>query len=225
MLASAKTVGTQALQLWLTKPTSELGWRHGERTVAGMHAERIDTWCDMSFLLPRETWRPRDGVRAIAYFCGVLDDRSEENHLEANARAKQNARALLEEHVSAVWPQAVLPDPHVGVDWKMLVDRQGRRGAARLEAQYWRANTTPSERYVLTPARSTAARLAADEAGVANLVLAGDWTRNGIDSGCVEAAVTSGMQAARVLVGHRRPVSGENSRWLAGVREGGEGRP
>ncbi len=74
----------------------------------------------------------------------------------------------------------------------------GRRsGPKRLDAQYWRANTTPSERYVLTPAGSVHYRLAAEESGVENLVLAGDWTRNGIDGGCVEAAMTSGMRAAR----------------------------
>jgi uncharacterized protein with NAD-binding domain and iron-sulfur cluster len=222
MLGSATTVGTQAFQLWLTKPTSELGWRHGERTVARTHVEPLDTWCDMSYLLPRETWRARDGVRAIAYFCGVLDDHAQESRAEANARAKRNARAFLEQHVSAFWPKAVTD--HGGeVDWRMLADPEGRRGPARLEAQYWRANNGASERYVLTPAKSMAHRLAADEAGVDNLVLAGDWTRNGIDGGCVEAAVTSGMQAARALIGHGRTFTGENPRWLAGpsVREGG----
>jgi len=43
-------------------------------------------------------------------------------------------------------------------------------------------------------------RLAADESGVDHLVLAGDWTRNGIDGGCVEAAIRSGMQAAQTLM-------------------------
>jgi len=32
----------------------------------------------------------------------------------------------------------------------------------------------------------------------------------------VEAAVTSGMQAARALSGHGRPLSGESPRWIAG---------
>ena len=96
----------------------------------------------------------------------------------------------------------------------MLSDRQEREGAARLSAQHWCANTTGSERYVLTTAGSVATRLAADESGVENLMLAGDWTRNGVDGGCVEAAVTSGMQAARALIGYDRPIIGENPSWL-----------
>jgi hypothetical protein len=105
-------------------------------------------------------------------------------------------------------------------DWSLLASDGAQRGAARLRAQYWRANTTGSERYVLTPAKSVLDRLAADESGVDNLVLAGDWTRNGIDGGCVEAAVTSGMQAARALIGHERAFSGESPTWLTdrGVR-------
>ena len=76
---------------------------------------------------------------------------------------------------------------------------------------------------MLTPANSMADRLAADESGVDNLWLAGDWTRNGINGGCVEAAVTSGMQAARALSGHGRPLSGESPRWIAGdARRRGE---
>jgi uncharacterized protein with NAD-binding domain and iron-sulfur cluster len=105
-------------------------------------------------------------------------------------------------------------------DWSLLASDGAQRGAARLRAQYWRANTTGSERYVLTPAKSVLDRLAADESGVDNLVLAGDWTRNGIDGGCVEAAVTSGMQAARALIGHEGTFSGESPTWLTdrGVR-------
>ncbi len=42
-------------------------------------------------------------------------------------------------------------------------------------------------------------RLRAGESGFCNLYLAGDWTRNGICGGSVEAAVTSGRMAAQAL--------------------------
>ena len=87
-------------------------------------------------------------------------------------------------------------------------------GSARLGLQYFRANTLGSERYVLTPAGTVADRLPAGGSGVANLVLAGDWTSNGIDGGCVEAAVTSGLQAARALTGEARTFPGESPTWL-----------
>ena len=214
MLASAETVATQAFQLWLTKPTSELGWEHGENSLAATHVQPLDTWSDMSYLLESEGWRRQDGVQGIAYFCGALDDRAGEDRAQATARVKVNAQAFLEEHVGALWPDA-LSNGHTGpVDWTVLTDRRGRDGSARLEAQYWCANTTGGERYVLSPAGSMAYRLAADQSGVENMMLAGDWTRNGIDGGCVEAAVTSGLQAARALIGHEQPIRGESSRWL-----------
>jgi hypothetical protein len=155
-------------------------------------------------------------VQCIAYFCGVLDERE----LRAGARlgsadeqAYRQALAFLEHDVGGLLPGALATRGRA-LDWSLLVGSDRRTGPDRLRSQYWRANTSPSERYVLTTAGSVQHRLGADESGVRNLVLAGDWTRNGIDGGCVEAAVTSGMQAARALIGHRRAFSGEDPRWL-----------
>ena len=53
---------------------------------------------------------------------------------------------------------------------------------------------------------------AADQSGVDNLVLAGDWTRCGLDAGCIEAAVMSGIEAANVVAG-RRLTAGLAGRW------------
>jgi uncharacterized protein with NAD-binding domain and iron-sulfur cluster len=223
MLRSSATVRTQAFQLWLTQPTSELGWTHGQDSVVGCYVEPLDTWCDMSHLLARERWSQSSGVRGIAYFCGVLDDRGGEDHTQATARVKDNALAFAHTQIGPLWPRAVGRDPNGPIEWKLLAGSGRRLGPARLDAQYWRANTTPSERYVLTPAGSVDDRLAAEESGVENLVLAGDWTRNGIDGGCVEAAMTSGMQAARALIGHDRRYTGESPTWLTdgGVARGG----
>jgi predicted NAD/FAD-dependent oxidoreductase len=66
----------------------------------------------------------------------------------------------------------------------------------------------------MTRAGTISSRLAADESGFTNLKLAGDWTRNGIDGGSVEAAVTSGMQASRAISGHPHDIQGETG-WLA----------
>ena len=37
-----------------------------------------------------------------------------------------------------------------------------------------------------------------------NLLLAGDWTLNGVNAGCAESAITSGMLASREVVGEPR---------------------
>ena len=63
-------------------------------------------------------------------------------------------------------------------------------------------------------------RLWPNESGFENLFLAGDWTRNGIDGGSVEAAVTSGMLAARAIGGSPRVVHGTK-----GVLESDRGEP
>jgi uncharacterized protein with NAD-binding domain and iron-sulfur cluster len=213
MLEHAATVRTQAFQLWLRKTPEQLSWPHSQNSVAGCYVEPLDTWCDMTDLLPREAWKPRDGVRGLAYFCGVLDDRAGEDAGAATERVKDNALAFLSRHVGPIWPHAV--GRHGAIDWSLLAGPAGSRpGPARLAAQYWRANTTPSERYVLTPAGSVGHRLAADASGVENLLLAGDWTRNGIDGGCVEAAVLSGLQAARALTEDAKPLVGESTTWL-----------
>ena len=47
-------------------------------------------------------------------------------------------------------------------------------------------------------------RLRPDESGYENLVLAGDWTDCGMNAGCIEAAVMSGLEAANALLGRGR---------------------
>src|SRR5439155_5238851 len=83
--------------------------------------------------------------------------------------------------------------------WELLADLGQGVGEARLEAQYHRVNIHPADRYVLSVKGSSAFRLKSGESGFDNLFLAGDWTKSGLNVGCVEAAVMSGMQAAQAI--------------------------
>jgi uncharacterized protein with NAD-binding domain and iron-sulfur cluster len=213
MLDAAVTVRTQAFQLWLTNTPQGLGWEHAQDSVAGCYLEPIDTWCDMTHLLAREDWAPADDVAGIAYFCAVLDEQPGESATQASERVKDNALEFLEQHIGPLWPKAIGVDG--AMEWAALIDPDQRKGSARLAFHYWRANASPSELYVLTPKGTVQSRLRADESGVSNLYLAGDWTRNGIDGGCVEAAMTSGIQAALALAGTERALSGEDPEWLS----------
>jgi uncharacterized protein with NAD-binding domain and iron-sulfur cluster len=206
MLANAHTVATQAFQLWLNRPIDELGWSYGDNTAMSSYTEPLDTYCDMSHLIDVESWRGAQ-TGSIAYFCGVLPDAAATTEAGADGTAREHAVRYINHSIGAVWPGAVTPDGHF--EWKLLVDDQDRSGEARFDSQYWRANTSGSERYVTTPAGSVVHRLRADESGYPNLVLAGDWTRNGIDGGSVEAAVTSGRQAARAICGEPKFIPGE----------------
>jgi len=210
---SAVTVRTQAFQLWAVKTSEELGWTHSENSVAGCYVEPLDTYCDMTHLLPRESWTPADGVKTIAYVCGVLDDRPGEDAAAATKRVRENAIDFVEGDLPVLWPGA-RGRGRARFDWNVLQDREGRSGRARFDAQYHRANVTPWERYVLTPAGSVKHRLPSGDSGFINLVLAGDWTSNGIDGGCVEAAAISGIEAARALTGSELPVPGSSTDWL-----------
>jgi uncharacterized protein with NAD-binding domain and iron-sulfur cluster len=204
-----KTVQTQALQLWLTPTTQALGWQTPagvkEAPVLGAYYEPIDTWADMSDLIRRETWPDTHLPQSIAYFCGPLPDAHPIPPFSDHAfpdqqltRYRELSRDFLDEQMQDLWPNAVNPQ---GFLWELLVDLKDQRGAARLNSQYTRVNLDPTERYVLSVPGSTQYRLHANQLPFANLVLAGDWTYNGINAGCVEAAVMGGMFASRALCG------------------------
>jgi uncharacterized protein with NAD-binding domain and iron-sulfur cluster len=212
MLANSHSVATQAFQLWLNRPLNEVGWAFAEDAILSSYVEPLDTYSTMNQLLAPEDWPPGDCVCNVAYFCGVLSDVEQETQQQADERARRAALAYLRGDLGDLWPQA--ESPH-GVRWDDLVDPQQGVGEQRFDSQYWRANVLGSERYVTTYAGTVQFRLRADQSGYANLFLAGDWTRNGIDGGSVEAAVTSGMLAARAISGSPKVVPG-TSGWLAG---------
>jgi uncharacterized protein with NAD-binding domain and iron-sulfur cluster len=200
MLRNAETVRTQAFQVWLTRSIEELGGHPGRGRLdppATAFSEPFDTYCDMSHLLAVEGYDGADAPKGVAYFCAVLPDAV--TPAEAETAVRAGALRHLEREAQAIWPHAFAGG---AFDWDVVFDPLGRAGRERLGAQYFRANTAGTDRYVTTPAGSVGARLDPEASGFENLVLAGDWTRNGIDGGCVEAAVISGERAAGALIAH-----------------------
>lgn len=212
--ASLRTVVTQAAQVWLDRPTRDLGWTFapgGEEAIVTNFSQPYDTWAAMSQVLPAEDWPQGAPPRSVQYFCGAMalaemPPPSDTGFpARAAAQAKQNALGLLRERIGALWSAA-----GSGFPWHWLVDPLGANGPARFDRQFWRANVDPSERYVLSVAGSSAQRVRSAGSGLSNLFLAGDWLRTGLDSGCVEAAVMGGMQASRALTGHPAVIEGEH---------------
>ncbi len=205
MVSNVPTVATQAAQLWFRHADADLGAPHGSPTISGFTAP-FQTYASMGHLLEHEEW-PEDGrPQAVAYLCGPLADEAARQPDEAAAAVRRHTAEFLERHGGDIWPQAV--DATGGFRWDVLADDgraeagNGRGGGqARLDAQYWTANVDPSDRYVQSPPGSTIHRLRADEAGYQNLFLAGDWTNCGLNAGCIEAAVLSGLQAANAVRG------------------------
>jgi uncharacterized protein with NAD-binding domain and iron-sulfur cluster len=213
MLEHASTVMTQAFQLWLHPTLEAERWAYTSDSCMSCYIEPLDTYCNMSHLLPRESWTATDRVHDIAYFCGVLPHRHVRTQEDADQHAHDNAVTYLQsDEAAAFWPQSEKGGTFA---WEQLAGvPKGVMGAARFESQYWRGNFSGTERYVQTPAGSVHFRLRADESGIDNLWLAGDWTRNGIDGGSVEAAVTSGIQAALAVMGESIDIQGTTG-WLS----------
>jgi hypothetical protein len=103
----------------------------------------------------------------------------------------------------------------------LLVDPEDRAGQLRLQAQYWRANVEPSERYVLSVPGSSRYRIQPDDTGFENLYAVGDWTACHINAGCVEAAVISAMVAANAI--HRAYDNPDAIDPVIGLKEQREG--
>lgn len=208
-----RTIATQAFQAWFDRDLSALGWTaqpNGQQPVLTGFSHPYDTWAPMDQVLAREDWQGGEGPAGVSYFCGVypaaaLPPQSDRSYPQrANQQAGENAFALLESRIGALWPAAA------GFPWDWLHDPQQGAGKDRLKRQFWRANVDPSERYVLSVAGSGGYRVTAGGSGLSNLYLAGDWLRTGLDSGCVEAAVIGGMQASRALSGYPRVIEGES---------------
>lgn len=67
----------------------------------------------------------------------------------------------------------------------------------RAHAPFLIVNDKESARYVCADVETQKARLYVYETDVENLWLAGDWTRSALSCGSIEAAITSGLEAAR----------------------------
>lgn len=204
MVKNVETVRTQAVQLWMAKDIQDLGWKLPS-AVADCYQEPLNTWADMSHLLPREEWGSAQAPQSLTYFCApmvggipAIDDRGAPARELAKVRA--SAEEWLAQYGAKLWPQASGPGG-AGFDWNTLYDRGDGTGTARLDQQFWRANIDPSERYVLSVPGSTEHRLHANQPDFTNLFVTGDWTYCGVNAGCVEGTVISGMLTAQALTG------------------------
>ncbi len=225
-IAPVKTTPTLGVQLWLKKSAAELGWKIptgvvedaeagtyvGLDPILGSYAQPLDTWADMTHLLPLEPWPETHQPGSVAYFCGPLnaDDPAPFTDHGYPHRMRERTKAFaikwFHEYGVHLWPTAGKQDG--SFDPNELIDPAQRLDAGRWDAQWFRANIDPTERYVLSVPGSTQARVPGDACGFANLVLTGDWTLNDVlNAGCVEATVASGIQAANRYRAKKFPIA------------------
>ncbi len=206
MVDHLATVATQSFQIWLREDEPALGWDRPGVTISA-YEQPFSTWASMPQLIDAERWPVDERPGTIAYFCGVLaarwpDDSSGPDYARHHrAHTRGEAVEFLQRHIGQLLPGAVGAD---GFRWDLLCGSDGRRGAGAFDSQYWVANVDPSDRYVLSVPGSDRYRLRSDESGYDNLFLAGDWTDSGMNAGCIESAVLSGLQAANAVRGRPR---------------------
>jgi uncharacterized protein with NAD-binding domain and iron-sulfur cluster len=206
MAEAIPLVPTMALQLWMGKTLEELGFRDGKPAMVDW-AFPCDVWADMSQLLEVEDWRALPPPRTLHYLCGVLDTAAfKEPRAARGVQERENAAlgkrlaAQIETWAHVIWPRFA---------WSDLSSDTQATGAARLDAQFYKANVSPGECCVGAPAGTHALRLGVDESGVGNLYFTGGWVKSNITATCVEATVMVGMAAARAISGAAIDIVGE----------------
>lgn len=213
MLDGVRTTATAALQLWSTEPRPASEGKPMMNAAVGP----LTGYGDMSHLLRFEGWPAEGAPGHVLHVCSRIDPSEQAEgdprppHLAAHDHARQIAEAWLRDGGAGVVPGMGTPWRREVPRWEGLHDPAGGVGTERLDAQYWRMNVEPTDRYVLCAPGSGRYRLRADESGFHGLVLAGDWTATGLDIGSVEAAITSGQLASRAICGEPR--------WLVGERD------
>lgn len=213
-VTKVQAVATQAYQTWMVPDIRGLGWeqfgRDGQEPVLSAFSEPFDTWAPMDQLLCREDW-PGQAPANVSYFCSALPVADYPPYADHGfpqrmaEQAKAAAVGQLSHQIHALWPAVATPQ---GFDWNALFDESGGKGVQRFDAQYWRANVDPSERYVVSLVGTSQYRIETDGAGFRNLYFTGDWIRTGLNAGCVEAATMAGMQTSRVICGHPAVIVG-----------------
>jgi len=212
MTESFSLLPSLALQVWSPRSLDSLGWGLPKPAmVAGV--EPLDIWADMSQSLAYEA--PDSGAASLHYLTGVLATEAFRRPRSAHATQHDAEAALtktcqqwLASQGPQMWPKAVTADGRF--DWNVLLADASISGPARVQAQYVRANVNPAECCVVSAAGRTQYRLKAGASGFGNLTLAGTWIDTGFNTECIEAAVMSGMQAARSICGAPAHVIGED---------------
>lgn len=202
MVEEVGVVATQAFQLWLSEDERALGWNGPDGVTVSGFVTPFDTWASLPHLVDVEDWTGTARPSTIAYFCSVLATPGLEDgvpDVDRERRAVQaRAKAFLDGDVATLWPDAV---ENGKFRWSLLCDgspaTSATPGEERFDTQYWRANIDPSDLYVQSLPGTDKFRLQPGGTGFTNLTVAGDWTDNGLNAGCVEAATRSGQLAAQ----------------------------
>ena len=230
MLKKVTGVATLSAQLWLNCSLRDLGWPPTgidvpDPALFGGFIDPLGNIADMSRLIQQEAWQDpsRKGATdvplGLLFLCGVFKDDAPpppagRPAAQYIADTQKKARQILDQWVTNDAPAIM---PNIGGNVLYVPSEVAGGNVPAINVQYAGANVGPAHRYITSFPGTITARIPPDcrqSLGPSNLLLAGDWTDNGFNAGCLEAAVTSGRMAARAIIGGEYPVYGENdARW------------
>ncbi|MBZ5710483.1 NAD(P)-binding protein [Nannocystis pusilla] len=203
---------TLSFQLWL-KPNAGALFSGAQRGLLTCYAQPEPSYGDFTPLLAYEEWRTVK-PHLLSYFTGAsvaghppLPPACGPDYPERiQAQWVVKVQQWLGDNYLAFYDGTGTPRSFAGFLDDLVVEGEPLEGSARLAWQHLIADVQPSNLYVLSQPGSTALRLGQAESGVRGLLLCGDWTRTDLNCGCVEAATTSGMLAARAISTEPRTV-------------------
>jgi hypothetical protein len=194
-----------AAQLWLKKKLHY----HGRSQTAAVATSNppLSICADMTPTLRHEAWT-HEVPQSTLYYCGVfktdvmLSTYRTAMHADAEfKRAKAAMIAQLRKYGSEIdGLNCGIAENDLCAD-APVVDR--------FEEQHYKLNFRPSDLCDIANVGSSAFRLNAMETGLRNMIICSTWTKTSINSSCVEAAVMSGLAAARALKVTDRVIFGE----------------
>jgi uncharacterized protein with NAD-binding domain and iron-sulfur cluster len=214
MVEQLKTTQTVGVQIWCKSNWQQLGWEYQTPLITA-YAQPIQTWGDFSQVLPREAWPADNAPGSVSYLCGNLPDPEHIPDFSDHAfprvqyeRVRSMAWQWLSDNADDIWPKASPSFDPTGINWNELYDPKNGGNPARFNAQWFRANISPSERYVLCVPKDKDVRMKQGKTPFANLYVAGDYVYTGI-LGSIEASVMTGMMASRAISGFPQKIFGE----------------
>lgn len=214
MIEHVLTNRPTVLEAWFDQTLEEMGWPYG--TINGdIGTEPFNLQTSMNQVIGKERWPADVAPGALVYYSGICPDDPHQPPPPDPLYPPAQHAALRETAIEFLSRHARVYCPHTwkdgAFDWRALssVKNPALEGPQRIDAQYWRVNIDPSERYVLSVTGSSKYRLAAGGSGFENLYLTGDWIQTGINAGCMEATFTSGLEASRAISGAPGQMRGE----------------
>jgi uncharacterized protein with NAD-binding domain and iron-sulfur cluster len=216
MHENIKATETMSLRAWFNIDRRGLGWLYPNPIVSAISGP-FSTWEDNGQSVGTDLQLPNQKVKAIATLFGPLPAPPHapgpgpegDRHVAQQEQKVAACRAdFLARHALPLWDGLMDPESG-GINYQAFCAPEGLAGVERAHWQLLRANVGPLERYTQALPGTLPMRLRADESGYRNMVLAGEWTRNGVEVGCVEGAIMSGLLASRAVSGYPQVVAGE----------------